>query len=436
MPTSSLTLPSANSRIIAVILVVTVLNYLDRSILPILLHDIAEDLNLRDTQLGLLAGLPFALMYALAGLPSARVADAWHRPRLITIAVSGWSLATAACGLAAGFWSLFVARVCVGIGEGLGTPATHSILAERAPPTRLAGAASLFTLAGAVGAWIGYAGGGALADLWGWRAACAIVGLPGLAVAALVISTVPESRKAPRLPSLTEVAGKQALTVIRDLWGRHAYRLLVAGFALLYFVQTGVEQWLAVYAIRTFNVSAGEVGLILGTYSAAAMAIGTLAGGWVGNRLASIGRRWLLNLPALFVLASLPCYVAMLLAESIIVLGALGAVAAFLAGALFGPLLAALYGLADGQERATAVAFCLLVVNLLGQSLGPLLVGVLSDAWQASLGAGSLRAALMTIVAVLLPSSLLFALAARRLERDWRMDRVAQPPGAPQRHGR
>jgi MFS family permease len=309
------------------------------------------------------------------------------------------------------------------------------MLAERAPPTRLAGAASLFTLAGAVGAWIGYAGGGALADLWGWRAACAIVGLPGLAVAALVLATVPENRKAPRLPSLTEVVGKQALTAIRGLWGRNAYRLLVAGFTLLYFVQMGVEQWLAVYAIRAFNVSAGEVGLILGTYSAAAMAIGTLAGGWLGNRLASIGLRWLLNLPALFILASLPCYVAMLLAESIIALGAFGAVAAFLAGALFGPLLAALYGLADGRERATAVAFCLLVVNLVGQSLGPLVVGVLSDAWQASLGAGSLRTALMTIVAVLLPSSLLFALAARRLERDWRMDRVAQPSGAPQRHG-
>jgi MFS transporter, Spinster family, sphingosine-1-phosphate transporter len=424
-----------NSRVIAVILAVTALNYLDRSILPILLHDIAEDLRLDDGRVGLLAGLPFALMYALAGLPAARIADEWHRPRLISIAVTGWSLATAACGLASGFWTLFAARVCVGVGEGVGTPATHSMLAERAPPTKLAGAAALFTLAGAMGAWIGYAGGGALADLWGWRAACVIVALPGLAVAAIVIAFVRENRVAPRVPALAEIVGRLSRQVIRGLWQRKAYRSLVIGFALLYFVQTGVEQWLAVYAIRTFNVSAGEVGLLLGTYSAAAMALGTLAGGWLGNRLAPLGLRWLLRLPALFVLACVPCYAAMLLADSVVALGAFGALASFLAGALFGPLLAALYGLADGRERATAVAFCLFVVNVIGLSLGPLVVGALSEALQMTLDGGSLRAAMMTVVVLLLPGALMFAFASRRLEQEWQGDNRAAPAGAVRAHG-
>jgi len=98
--------------VIPIVFIVTIFNYMDRAVITILLDDIGTELNLSDTQLGLLSSLPFALLYALVGLPFARVADVWNRKILIALAVAGWSIATAACGLAAGFWSLFFFRVC------------------------------------------------------------------------------------------------------------------------------------------------------------------------------------------------------------------------------------------------------------------------------------------------------------------------------------
>jgi MFS family permease len=167
-----------------VIFLVMVFNYMDRAILSVLLEPISRDLHLNDAALGLLAGLPFAVLYALVGVPFARVADVGNRRLLIAGSVAVWSVATAACGLATGFASLFMLRVLVGIGEGAGTPAAHSALADNVSTSQRALAASLFTLAATVGGFLGYALGGVLAGEFGWRFAFIAIGAPGVLVAA------------------------------------------------------------------------------------------------------------------------------------------------------------------------------------------------------------------------------------------------------------
>ena len=139
------------------LLVVYIFNFLDRQIVNILAHDISRDLNLSDTQIGLMTGLAFAVFYTFLGIPIARYADRPHtnRARLITISLGFWSLMTAACGLAQNFFQLLLARIGVGVGEAGGTPACNSIIADYFPADRRSMAMTVFALGAPIGAWLG-----------------------------------------------------------------------------------------------------------------------------------------------------------------------------------------------------------------------------------------------------------------------------------------
>jgi predicted MFS family arabinose efflux permease len=408
--------------VIPTIFIVTVFNYMDRAVLSILLEDIGRDLNLSDTQLGLLSSLPFALLYALVGLPFARVADVWNRKILIALAVAGWSIATAACGLAAGFWSLFLLRLCVGIGEGAGTPATHSVLAEFSGVHKRSLAASTLTLAAAVGGFVGLAGGGYFLDQFGWRLAFILIGLPGLLVGGLVLVFLPETRANPRLPTSSEVFGQKLGEVLKRQFAFKSYRLLLAGFVLIYFVQTGVMSWLAVYLMRSFSLPATEVGVILGAVSALSMGLGSILGGIVGSRLAALNPSWLLGLPAILALAMFPCLLAVLMLSPGLAMYAAIAVYSLIIGAAFGPLFAAQYALSTTANRATVVALTAIFTNVLGYGLGALVIGGVSDLL-ASVGVEqSLRTSMIMASFLFIPGAALFALGARKMADDLSAD--------------
>lgn len=401
--------------VIPTIFIVTIFNYMDRSVLTILLEDIGRDFDLSDTQLGLLSSLPFALLYALVGLPFARVADTWNRKYLIALSVAGWSIATAACGLAAGFASLFVLRLCVGIGEGAGTPATHSVIADFVSSDKRSFAASTLMLAAALGGLAGYAGGGTLADLFGWRSAFVLIGLPGILVALAVLAFVPERRAVLRWPSAKEAFGRELGAVLKLQLANKSYRYLLGGFALVYFAQMGISTWLAVYLMRTFAMSASEVGVVMGLVSALSMGLGSILGGMLGNKLSASHLGWLLGLPALCTITMLPCMLVILLAFPGAVLYTALAVFSFLAGAMYGPLFAAQYALTSDANRATLIALTALFTNLLGYGLGPLAVGALSD-WAMAAGIENpLRASLILASVLFVPSAALFGLGARTM---------------------
>ena len=125
---------------LAVLFIVTMLNFLDRQVISIVAEPIKRDLGLSDTQLGLMTGLSFAIFYTTLAIPLAALADRWNRSRIIAIAIAIWSLMTVLCGLAGSFVQLFLARVGVGIGEAGSAPASHSLIADLFPPERRAGA--------------------------------------------------------------------------------------------------------------------------------------------------------------------------------------------------------------------------------------------------------------------------------------------------------
>lgn len=404
---------------IAALFVITVFNYMDRSLIAVLLEDIKNDFALGDIQIGVLSGLPFALLYALVGIPFARVADIGNRRYLVAAAVAMWSLATVGCAFAVGFLSLFMWRVFVGIGEGAGTPATHSIMADAYDPTRRSAGAALLTLAAAAGGFLGFGAGGLIASELGWRAAFVIIGAPGLLVAFFALRALPEPRSKPRLPSMSETFGGEALGIFRVLLGRRAFLLLLIAFSIEYFVQMGVLQWLAVYLIRTYDTTTGEAGLIVGTFSSLSLAVGGLAGGFIGNWLAPRNLAWLLRISSLCCLLSLPCYVGLLVSPHLALTIGLIVASSTITGILFAPTFAAIYGLSGGQARATAVALVALFTNIVGMGLGPFAVGILSESFRAPAGEDALQWALLVVSSLMLPAAIMFYLASRRIAHDW-----------------
>ena len=404
---------------ITVLLLVMVVNYMDRAVLAVLLEPIGRDLNLSDSALGLLAGLPFAILYALAGVPFARVADIGNRKILIALSVALWSIATAVCGLATGLLSLFLMRIMVGIGEGAGTPAIHSVMTDQVRLSKRSFAAGLLVFAGILGGALGYVLGGTLAGRFGWRTAFASVGAPGLLVALLILNFVPESRPAPRWPRWDEIAGVKARSVALRLIRLRSFRLLVAAFTLSYGVQNGITQWLAVYLAREFGRSIGEIGATLGVVLLLPTAAGSMLGGILGGVLSRrLGTGWLLLIAAWCCLAMFLAYLAFVMAgQWVAALTALG-VSSLLAGIYLGPVFAAIYALGRSSDRATVVALVALFTNVIGLGLAPLLVGTMSDQLAVWLGVESLKYAMGTLTTLLLPASALFFLAARRLVDD------------------
>src|SRR5215475_9104166 len=181
--------------VLGVLFVVYIFNFIDRQILSILLQPIKEDLNISDTALGFLTGFAFAVFYAFAGLPLARVADRWVRRSLIAISLATWSFWTAASGLARGFPDLAIARIFVGIGEAGATPPAHSLLSDYFPPEKRATAFAIYASGIYVGVGIGFFVGGWINDHYGWRMAFYVLGLPGLLMALLVRFTVREPQR-------------------------------------------------------------------------------------------------------------------------------------------------------------------------------------------------------------------------------------------------
>ena len=216
-----------------VLLLAQTFSFLDRMIMGLLVGPIRDTFQISDTQYSLLAGLAFSLFYALMGLPLARIADSRSRRNLIAAGIAVWSLMTAVCGLAKGFWMLFVARMGVGVGEATLAPGAYSMIADYFPKSLLARALSVYMVGVTLGSGFAYMLGGAvvayvenmpqivlpvLGAIHGWQLTFFIVGLPGLLVALLMMLTVREPPR--RGLSANDVQAIALREVVDYLWSR------------------------------------------------------------------------------------------------------------------------------------------------------------------------------------------------------------------------
>ncbi len=380
-------------------------SYMDRQILAILQELIRSDLNLSDTQLGLLAGFAFAIFYATLGIPVARMADRGNRVNIIAIALALWSLMTALCGLAQNFVQLLAARIGVGIGEAGSSPPSHSIIADLYPPEKRAGAMGIYSLGVVLGSALGTIIGGTVAHYYGWRAAMFAVGLPGIALAVFVKWLVVEPRRGlSDVQIVAEGEASKTIPPVADgframLKNRAAFNLVMAitvtsmiGYGQTAFGPSFLQRSLGMSMLDVARYVA-PVGAICGTLSA-------VGGGWLANKVAVryglYAQSWMVlamkavGLPLAFLFyASSDPWVAIPLYWASVAL----------TNSYLGPTFALIQGLAPLRMRALWAAITLLVINLVGLGLGPTLIGVISDLLRPSLGEESLRWAMLCFAA-------------------------------------
>jgi MFS family permease len=419
--------------VLGLLVAVGIVGWVDRNVFAVLLQSMKVDLALSDTQLGLLGGAAFGVFYATVGLPVAWLADRYSRSTLIAVALGLWSVMTAACGLAGGFGSLFLARIGVGIGEAGGSPPSQSLIADYFPPARRARALGVLYLYIPCGFVVGYLSGGWLNDLVGWRLTFILVGLPGVLLALVVRFTLLEpprghAERAPAGDSVPSLA-----STLRHFLSCPALRHLPLAGALHGIGAFAAALWLPAYFVRTFGVTSGTAGAWMALAYGCGGGIGVLCGGHVADALVrrTGDSRWYAWGAAGALVATLPCTLLVYLSEKPLV-AVTALVAATLLGHTFlGPVSALLQELAGVRRRATAAAFYLFLVNIVSMGLGPTAVGIASDYFGARFGDDALRYALLAIVATTtVLASTHFMLAARSLSRDLEIAGRAAPHAA------
>lgn len=396
-------------RALALLVVVNVMSQLDRQIMGVLVEEIRLDLGFSDTEIGIVVGIAFAVFYTLAGLPLGRLADRANRRNVIVAVLSFWSLATAACGLARGFWTLFLARVGVGIGEAGCAPAAQSILSDTFPPEWRGRALSTYQLAIPIGILIGVMGGGFLADHLHWRTVFFVVGLPGLAVAVVTRLLLKEPPRSPTEP-VEEVGA-----VIRFLLSMSSMRQIMLAASIHTLTLASTATFNFAFMVRIHGLSNTEAGLVIGAITGIAGGFGTYLGGWAGDRLALRDPRWRIGVLGIGAVLSVPFSIAGYLAESLPI-----SIAALTLGVIGGYMYtgachAVSQSLARPRMRALTAAAILFVMNLFGYGGGPVVAGLFSDAFG---GEDGLRYALAVMTGFLLWAAVHYALATRHYRED------------------
>ncbi len=405
--------------VLALLTIGAIFSIADRLVLSILLEDIKAEFALSDTELGLLTGLAFALFYVLAGFPIARLADRSNRKNIVAASLAFYSAMTALCGAAVGFWSLFVARMGVGVGEGGAGPPAVSLLPDYFKPTELARAMSIHTWGAVLGTGFGLIAGGVLAAQFGWRMAFVLLGLPGLALGLLIFFTLKEPPRGRYTPQALDTKQTGFVETIRSFLANRTLMYTCIAWALVTTIGYAMAIWLAPIMLRNFEMDTANVGLILGLTFIAGGIPGPILGGMLVDHLSERDVRWRAWIPAIGTAVCLPLYFLCLTAGSLAAF-----LGFFIVGYLFflfqnGPSIAIIQTSASTGERATAFAFALLFNNMCGQALGPFVIGATSDALAPTYGATSLNIAVLgTCFASGVGAVIFYLLAANEIRKQ------------------
>jgi MFS family permease len=386
-----------------------IFNFIDRQLMTILLEPIKLEFGASDKAMGLLAGFAFAVFYATLGVPVARLADRWSRRNVLAIAMVVWSGMTSLCGMATNFVQLALLRVGVGVGEAGGTPPSHALIADYFPPEQRSTALGIHGTGTQFGVLVGMIGGALIAEHLGWRAAFVIFGLPGVLVGLLIALTVRETAR------VTAAAGTDLsfTRTVGAIWKLPAFRGIAFAAALTAMSGYGLGTWSPSLLMRVHGLSLTEAGLMLGLVGSLGGLVGAVCGGALCDRLVRRDQRWQLRLPAIGALVSAVLQLLFILwpTHHIWQVGNFTipvAMVFMLFGAVFaafwiGPTYAAVQSIAPAHWRTQAAAMLLLIFNLIGMGIGPVLVGVVSDLLTPTFAEQAIRYALAaSLLSVLL----------------------------------
>lgn len=413
--------------VLVLLLAINILNFIDRQLPFILISAIKADLKLTDSQIGLMAGLSFALVYSFAGLGLAYIADRWNSRLLLSLTLAMWSAMTALSGLAQNFGHLLLGRVGVAASEAGCTPAAHAIISRSFTTERRALVLAIFSIGVPIGSMLGLMLGGWINDVANWRSAFFIVGIPGVFLAVLAWMLLPDP--GPHAGGASE--RPHFWDNLRYLFGLKSFRHMAAGSSLYACGSYAMNVFASAFLIRVHGFTTAEAGLGFGIAFGAGGMAGTFAGGVLSDRLGKVDARWHQRIPAIGQLLSFPTAIGAWLVSSptlCIVLLTLSYTFGLL---YFASSFAAAQSLVPDRMRATASATLLFCLTIVGSSVGPVAVGWLSDRLLPTYGALSLRYAMCLMGITILWSAWEFYRASRAMPEDMRRRQAAARDGVP-----
>jgi len=417
--TSDTTRPASGAWVaLGALMVVYLVNFMDRQIFAVLQEEIRADLGLSDIQLALLGGTAFAIFYATMGIPIAILADRTNRIRLIAIACAVWSVFTALSGMASNFIQMLFTRIGVASGEAGGVSPSYSVISDYFPPARRALAIGLFSIGAPLGLTAGSALGAFIADALSWRWAFVIVGLPGVLLAGLLVLLVREPMRGRFDPAQDREHKARPTDALRLIASTPSLRLFTAAAAVTSFAGYSLYQWAPSFLMRTQGLTLDQVGAYLSPLFALGL-VGSIAGGWIADKIGPNRPVAYGVLPGLTLLTTAPFFIAALMAQTGITSIALLAIPLLLSYAWIGPGLAATQTLTPPGQRAAVAAIIGFFNNLIGIGLGPLAVGALSDSLRPHYGESeALRLALIAGSSLFVLAAALFVAAGLALKKD------------------
>lgn len=413
--------------VLAMLCFVYVLNFLDRQLLSILAKPIQDTLHVTDSQLGLIGGFYFALFYCFIAIPVGWLADKTNRVAVLSIACALWSAATMACGLAANYSQLVIARMTVGVGEAGGVPPSYAIVSDYFPPGKRGTALGLYNLGPPIGAALGIAFGASIAAAFSWRHAFLVLGGVGILAALAVIIFIREPKRGGLDQTTSQAAPAKAgfFSTFGMFFSRPVLVLVALGGGATQFITYGLGNFTTLFLMREKGMTLSEVAVYYALVVGIGMSAGIFASGRVIDAFAKRWKQTYALAPAISLILAAPFYVAFVWAPT------WQLALAFLIGPTFLNYFYLSSSVTLVQEevrpdqRVMSGALLLLVMNFLGLGLGPTYVGMASDYFRASHPDHSLQFALYTLVPFYALAIALFLWLARLLAREQAKERGA-----------
>jgi MFS family permease len=390
---------------------VYVLNFLDRSLIYILFTPIKAEMKLSDLQLALLGTTSFVIFYTLLGIPFGRLADRVTRKYLIAGGLAVWSLFSGLTGFADSFWTLFLCRVMVGVGEATLGPAALSLLSDYFPPRIRATVQGIYSSGVAIGSGAAFFLGGWIGQTHGWRWAFYLLGFPGLVLAAFVFFL----REPPR--GRTEVAAvRYGLGDWKVLFRSVPLRYLYVGYALFGLASNNLGIWVPTFFVRVHGMSLALIGTAAGILAIVVGVPVTILGGYVSDRFRRLGRGGRMAFSSWAALASIPLWLGLLFVDNVTLLVSLNVVLFGLALMWLAPASADLHEIAGPNLRGLGIGIFFSTVNIVAYGIGSPLIGRLNDQLGVATNPGQMRLALLVCPIACALAALLLWLGSRARE--------------------
>jgi MFS family permease len=353
---------------------VYVLNFLDRTLIYILFTPIKKEMAFSDLQLALLGTTSFVIFYTLLGIPFGRLADRTVRKNLIGAGLAVWSLFSGLTGFCDSFWTIFLCRVMVGVGEATLGPAALSLLSDYFPPRMRATVQSIYSSGIAIGGGLAYFLGGWIGQELGWRWAFYLLGFPGLILALLVflIREAPRGRTESAAAMSTSADWKRLFTSV-PLW------CIYVGYALFALASNNLGIWGPAFFIRVHKLPLAFIGTVAGLLSLLVGIPAMVSGGYLSDRVSRMLKGGRMAFTAATALVSVPLWIALLFVDNLPLLLVVNVVLYGLALMWVGPATADVVDLAGPHLRGLAIGIFFSTVNIVAYGIGAPLIGKISD---------------------------------------------------------